>query len=37
VAVLMPSSRHISGTGRPASTRFKAAMIWLSVNLDFFT
>ncbi len=36
-AMVMPSSRQISGTGRPASTRLSAAMIWLSVNLDFFT
>jgi len=36
VALLMPNSRQISGTGRPASTRLSAAMAWLSVNLDFF-
>jgi hypothetical protein len=37
IAVLMHSSRQISGAGRPPSTRFKAAMIRLLVNLDFFT
>ena len=37
VAVLIPSSRQISGTARQRLTRFKAAIIWLSVNLDFFT
>jgi hypothetical protein len=34
--VLIPTSRHNAGTGSPASARFKTAMIWLSVNLDFF-
>jgi hypothetical protein len=36
VAVLMPSSLHMSGTEIPDSTRLSASMIWLSVNGDFF-
>ena len=36
VAVLVPSSRHISGTGRPNSASFKTAMLWLSVKLNLF-
>jgi hypothetical protein len=36
IAALVPSSRHRSGTLIPASARFRASMIWLSVNLDFF-
>src|SRR5690606_8253181 len=35
-ALLMPCSRHSSGTGVPASACFRIAMIWLSVNRDFF-
>ena len=37
VALLMHSSRQISSTSRPTSTGLSAAMIWPSVNLDFFT
>ncbi|MFD1592778.1 transposase [Alteromonas oceani] len=32
----MPCSRQSSGTGVPASDCFRIAMIWLSVNFDFF-
>src|SRR5690554_4074840 len=32
----MPCSRHSSGTGVPVSACFRIAMIWLSVNRDFF-
>ncbi|WP_266335498.1 hypothetical protein [Methylococcus capsulatus] len=34
--MLIPNSRHNSGTDSPASTRFSASMIWLSENFDFF-
>jgi hypothetical protein len=36
LALLIPSSRQISGTAIPVSARFNVAMIWLSVNLLFF-
>jgi hypothetical protein len=31
-----PCSRHISGTGVPASACFKIARIWLSLNREVF-
>src|SRR6185437_12053486 len=32
----MPCCRHSSGTGVPPSACFNTAMIWLSLNRDFF-
>jgi hypothetical protein len=36
LALLMPCSRHSSGTGTPFSACFKIAVIWLSEKRDFF-
>lgn len=37
IAVLMPCSRHSSGSGLPPSAFLRMAMIWLSEKRDVFT